>query len=65
MKLIVNNTKHDLDLKFLSELTERLGIKSTGIAMAVDDTVIPKSEWSTFQVSENDKITIIQATQGG
>jgi sulfur carrier protein len=36
-----------------------------GIAVAVNNAVIPKAEWLTRILEENDKITIIKATQGG
>jgi sulfur carrier protein len=36
-----------------------------GIAVAVNNTVIPKSDWEKFSINENDQITVIRATQGG
>ena len=42
-----------------------LKIESKGIAIAVNQTVISKSEWNKTQLKENDNITIIKATQGG
>lgn len=36
-----------------------------GMAVAVNQEVIPKSGWESFFVKENDKVTIIKATQGG
>lgn len=36
-----------------------------GIAVAVNNVVVPKSEWQNKILNENDKITIIRATQGG
>lgn len=36
-----------------------------GIAVAVNNTVIPKSDWEKFSIQENDQITVIRATQGG
>ena len=45
---------------------EQNGISSQkGIAVAVNNVVIPKAEWSGKILNENDKITIIRATQGG
>lgn len=45
---------------------EKNGITSQkGIAVAVNNTVIPKAEWQNKTLNENDKITIIKATQGG
>lgn len=36
-----------------------------GIAIAVNNAVVPKQEWEKFAMKENDHITIIRATQGG
>ena len=36
-----------------------------GIALAVNEKVVPKTEWEKFLLKENDKIIIIKATQGG
>lgn len=36
-----------------------------GIAIAVNNEVIPKKEWETRTVSDNDNIILIKATQGG
>ncbi len=45
---------------------EQNGIQSQkGIAVAVNNTVVPKTEWQNKILNENDKITIIKATQGG
>ncbi|AGA79784.1 sulfur carrier protein ThiS [Echinicola vietnamensis] len=50
----------------LSGMLQQQQIDATrGMALAVNDQVIPKSEWDHYQVSENDKILIIKATQGG
>jgi sulfur carrier protein len=38
---------------------------SKGIALALNDTVIPKAKWSNTLLQEGDKIIIIKATQGG
>jgi|Deesub1362B_J571_1020462.scaffolds.fasta_scaffold01224_3 sulfur carrier protein len=50
----------------LKEALEQQGIRQVrGIAVAVNDRVVPKSEWETYHLQENDRILVIQATQGG
>jgi len=39
--------------------------KQNGIAVAINNTVIPKTNWNQHFVSETDEILIISATQGG
>jgi sulfur carrier protein len=46
-------------------LINHLKIDDKGIAIAVNFTVIQKSDWGKTKLKENDNITIIKATQGG
>jgi len=39
--------------------------KQNGIALAINNTVIPKSDWNSHFIQETDDILIISATQGG
>ncbi|CAN5175066.1 sulfur carrier protein ThiS [soil metagenome] len=41
------------------------GEKQKGIAVAVNDAVIPKNNWNEYLLKDNDKVLIIKATQGG
>ena len=36
-----------------------------GIAIAVNDNVIPKGEWQQYKLQTNDRVFVIRATQGG
>ena len=36
-----------------------------GIAVAINDNIIPKHQWETTIIKEHDNVTVIQATQGG
>ena len=36
-----------------------------GIAIAVNDTVIPRNEWAAYVLQPQDKVFVIRATQGG
>lgn len=50
----------------VSGLISFLDIKSlNGVAVAVNQQVVPKDHWDVFQLSENDSVLIIRATQGG
>ena len=40
-------------------------LRPDGIAIAVNDNVIPKGEWSEYRLEANDKVFVIRATQGG
>lgn len=49
----------------LAELLTREGIPSEGVAVAVDNRVVPRSEWAATAVAEGMKITVIRAVCGG
>lgn len=51
--------------KLLQAVEKEIGLNTKGIAVALNETVIPKSEWSKVQLQNNDQIIIIKATQGG
>lgn len=67
MKVTVNNTICELDeASTVLKALEQSNITShKGIAVAVNNSVIPKAEWENKILQENDKITVIKATQGG
>ncbi len=39
--------------------------QANGIAVAVNQVIIPKAQWDTYTLQPGDNITIIKATQGG
>ncbi|GAB3647328.1 hypothetical protein GCM10028791_09110 [Echinicola sediminis] len=50
----------------LSGILQAKQIKAErGLAIAVNQEVVPKSKWDNFQLKDNDTILIIKATQGG
>ncbi|SFE32210.1 sulfur carrier protein ThiS [Flavobacterium xueshanense] len=68
MELKINNqTKQfatdSLTVQALLDL--EIPIKQNGIAFAINDTIIPKSNWNSHIIQETDDILIITATQGG
>lgn len=42
-----------------------LKLETRGIAVAVNQDVVPKKEWEGFILKENDHVEIVRATQGG
>ena len=36
-----------------------------GVAVAINNIVIPKAEWGNYPIKDDDKIIIIKAAQGG
>lgn len=49
----------------LGELLAREGIPDKGVAVAVDNKVVPKAEWPSRRLHEGAVITVIRAVCGG
>ena len=66
MNLTINSERKQFSGKNISELVLSLNLVSTnGTAFAVNEKVVPKTEWEKFELKDNDKVLIIKATQGG
>jgi sulfur carrier protein len=66
MEITINNEQKIISDDSLSLLlNELLGEKTKGIAIAVNNTIVPKNEWQTISLKANDVVLIIKATQGG
>ncbi|MFK8037393.1 MAG: sulfur carrier protein ThiS [Crocinitomicaceae bacterium] len=57
-KTIAKNTS-------LEELLAIINQSKNGIAIAINNQVVPKNDWPNFHLNANDKLLIIKATQGG
>jgi sulfur carrier protein len=50
----------------VDDVLDALGIEvRRGVAVAVDAEVVPKSAWSTTEVSDGARVEIVTAVQGG
>lgn len=68
MELKINNQTKQFPLDSLTVqalLDIEIPEKQNGIALAINNTVIPKSDWNSHFLNTTDDILIISATQGG
>ncbi|MCC9072931.1 sulfur carrier protein ThiS [Flavobacterium sp. F-65] len=68
MELKINQQTKQFNAETLSVqalLDLEIPNKQTGIAIAINSTIIPKPNWNTHFINETDEILIISATQGG
>ena len=66
--MIISVNKKDIEVDdniTIESMLFFLEIKTEFIAVEVNFTIIPKSEFAIHMLSENDKITIINAVGGG
>ncbi|WP_455200682.1 sulfur carrier protein ThiS [Kaarinaea lacus] len=48
-----------------AQLVEKLGLQGRRIAMEVNQEIVPRSSYATYQLQENDNVEIIHAVGGG
>ena len=68
MELKINNQTKEFapdSLTVQALLDLEIPNKQNGIAVAINNTIVPKSNWNSHKLLETDDILIISATQGG
>lgn len=66
MHIKLNNKLRQVDPTCtLLALLNEYQTSETGIAVAINDRVIPHSSWSSTNLNEHDEITLFQAIAGG
>lgn len=70
MQIKVNNQPHQFSDEFSPTLANVLSLlmpdlKTNGVAVAINSSVIPRKDWPSTPIADQDDILIITATQGG
>lgn len=65
MHVLINNELTPTEAVNVAELAEQLQLPQRGVALAVNQNIIPRSEWINTVLMPNDSITIIKAAFGG
>ncbi len=67
MEITFNNQTRQIEAKSSIQiaLNNWIGDKQKGIAVAVNETVVPKAQWDNYELQHNDNVLVIKATQGG
>lgn len=68
MRLIVNGKPLEVEENIsLLSLLERSGIKvaPVGIAVAVNEEIVPKSKYAEYRLKEGDRVEIVNIVGGG
>lgn len=65
MKISVNNKDTVTEARNIADLAVELELPSNGIAIAVDNKMVKRSEWENTTLEENAKVLIIKAACGG
>ena len=66
MEITVNHQNYSVsDACSLQQMLSAVLTQPEGIAIAVNQEIVPKANWATYLLNPDDDITIIKATQGG
>lgn len=65
MKIIINSKETETEAKNLSDLAAELSLPERGVAVAISNKMVPRTEWSTTSIEEGANIVIIKAACGG
>lgn len=66
MEIILNGQAKQIAANCtVGQLVSGLFPSGKGIAVAINQSVVPKYDWPIRQLSPNDQIMLITATQGG
>ena len=65
MNVTVNNKSVETGASTLKELALQLELPEKGVAVAVSNKMVPRSEWDNFAITEGVSIIVIRASCGG
>jgi sulfur carrier protein len=68
MELTINGEKRRVDdVGTLADVLRHVGVavERGGVAVAVNDRVIPKMQWDKHEINPGDRLEVIHAVQGG
>lgn len=65
MNILINNKAVSTEAKNLAELALELTLPERGVAVALSNKMVPRTEWATTVLTEGANIVIIKAVCGG
>lgn len=65
MKIQVNNKETETSALNVATLAEELALPERGVAIAVNNCMVPRDAWTEFGLHEGDQVVIIKAACGG
>jgi sulfur carrier protein len=65
MEITVNGERREHAGTTLGALVAELGIRRDGIAVALNDDVVPRAQFESTALREGDRVEIIVAVAGG
>ena len=65
MNIIINNKATETQAQNVQALADELALPQKGVAIAIANKMVPRGEWESTVLKENDNVVIIKAACGG
>lgn len=65
MDININNKKTSVTSTNLQELAQEMNLPEKGVAIAISNQMIPRTEWANIPIAEGADVVIIKAACGG
>ncbi len=65
MKIKINNKEVETSAKTVAELAAEQNLPEKGVAIAISNNMVPRTEWNNREIAEGDDIVILKAFCGG
>lgn len=65
MIIEINNEQHTTTATTVAELATELQLPERGVALAINNAIVPRTQWADTSLVENCRITVIKAAFGG
>jgi sulfur carrier protein len=65
MKIMLNDSTHEFSGETLQDLLAHLDKNEQGIAIAINQQVVPKSLWGSTKLDEQSQVFIFESIAGG
>lgn len=65
MNVQINDKVTETQARTLQQLAGELGLPEKGVAIAIANKMVPRTEWADTELHEGDRIMMIKAACGG
>lgn len=65
MKIKINNKEVETQALTVADLAKEQNLPEKGVAVAISNEMVPRTEWENLKLKEGDDIVILKAFCGG
>ena len=65
MTLVVNDSPYEFEGETLVDLLAVLEKPTQGVAVAINQNIVPKSQWAVTELTEQSQVFIFESIAGG